>query len=57
MYYYITTRGAKTIGMTSSGSFTADRTRWMTFTDNEAQMPGIPYGATMAGAFVRVDKF
>lgn len=50
MYYYM--RGE--LGMTASGSFTRDQSRWITFTADEATRITRPYGATKTGAFVPV---
>jgi hypothetical protein len=52
-YYYI--KGDR--GMKSNGSFTKDRSKWMTFDQNEVERIGSakPYGATMQGKFVLVD--
>lgn len=42
------------MGMTSSGSFTRDRRRWITFTEHDRlSLEGRrPYGATKRGVFV-----
>ena len=55
MFYYI----YGNMGMTSSGSFTRDRSRWIMFTQNEVQQIGNnrPYSATKQGAFIAVEKF
>jgi hypothetical protein len=43
------------LGMTPSGSFTRDKARWMTFSQNEKDLITAagkrPYGATKDGAF------
>ena len=51
-YYYI----AGAMGMTASGSFTRDKSRWILFCqDDVARLDGQrPYGATKAGVFVPV---
>jgi hypothetical protein len=54
LYYYIS-GFTSTMGMTSSGSFTRDRSRWITFTENEIHIR--PYGATKTGIFISCDKF
>jgi len=54
-YFYI----YGNMGMSSSGSFTRDKNRWMTFSQIEVnQMENnIPYGATKIGLFVLTDKY
>ena len=54
-YYYI----SGLMGMTSSGSFTRDRSRWIVSDENEVNRIGNnrPYGATKRGQWVEVVKF
>lgn len=54
-YYYI--RGK--MGMTSNGSFTRDKNRWITFNKNDVMRIGNnkPYAATKKGLFVDCNKF
>jgi len=56
LYYYISGQS----GMKANGSFTKDKSKWITF-DNEEKRRiedgGKPYGATKVGAFVKTDKF
>jgi hypothetical protein len=54
-YYYIS--GNK--GMTSSGSFTSDRNRWITFNESEIKTIGTnkPYSATRTGLFILTSKY
>jgi hypothetical protein len=51
LYYYV----SGIMGMTSSGSFTRDRSKWITFTENEAH--GRPYGATKTGVYIPCNKY
>lgn len=47
------------LGMTSSGSFTRDRSRWLTFTPEEVQRisaNGRPWGASREGMFVGTES-
>ena len=57
LYYY----ASGPFGMTASGSFTKNRSRWMLFTANEKntmeQQGKKPYGATKNGAFVPTEKY
>jgi len=50
-YYYINGN----MGITSSGSFTKDKTRWITFTENEIY--NRPYNSTKQGVFININKF
>ena len=57
-YYYIS--GNK--GMKASGSFTSDKSSWITFTQDDKESiedspGGRPYGATKMGKFINVNKF
>lgn len=49
------------MGLTGSGSFTRDRSRWIIFTEDEYQRfnntDTRPYGATKRGVFINTDKF
>ena len=53
MYYYV----SGSMGMTSNGSFTKDKSRWIRFTELDKeryQSSGSkPYGATKRGTWVR----
>lgn len=51
-YYYFNGQ----LGMTASGSFTRDKSRWIAFTAVEvSRLEGQrPYGATKQGVFVQV---
>lgn len=51
LFYYV----SGTMGMRSNGSFTRDRSRWITFTETEAH--GRPYGSTRVGAFVPTERY
>jgi len=53
LYYYISGQ----FGITSSGSFTKDRSKWITFTQIEVDRITRPYGATKNGKFVMTTKF
>jgi hypothetical protein len=56
-YYYI--RGI--MGLTSSGSFSREKSRWIIFTEDEYQRfnnaDTRPYGTTKKGIFINTDKF
>ena len=54
LYYYV----YGNMGLTSSGSFTRDITRWITFNENEVLAIGLnrPYGATKQGLFILTIK-
>lgn len=52
-YYYI----HGNMGMTSNGSFTRDKSRWVIFDEAEVKRIVKPYGATKNGLFVECDKF
>jgi hypothetical protein len=54
-FYYI----SGNMGLTSSGSFTRDKSRWINFNQEEVNNIGNnrPYGATKTGVFVDVNKF
>jgi hypothetical protein len=45
------------MGMKSSGSFTKDKSKWITFTSDFIKRLGnnLPYGATKKGTFVSID--
>lgn len=47
------------MGMTSSGSFSRDCTRWIKFDQNDIDTIGDnrPYSATKKGSFISIDKF
>jgi hypothetical protein len=55
LYYYV--KGD--IGMTSNGSFTKDRSRWITFTIAQVNFYGDnkPWRATHKGKFICIDKY
>jgi len=57
MYYYI----FGNMGMTSSGSFSKDKTRWIMFEQSEKdwlESTGRkPYSASRAGMFISVTKY
>lgn len=56
LYYYI----SGTMGMKSNGSFTRDKSQWMTFTEDDVQRCGYsgkPYGATKLGLFISTEKY
>ena len=52
-YYYVSGK----MGMTSSGSFSRDKSRWVKFTKNEAETIKKPYGATKTGRYVRSNLY
>ena len=56
-YFYI----YGTMGMTSSGSFTRDNTRWIIFDEDDKirieSLNGKPYGASKQGIFIDVLKY
>jgi hypothetical protein len=53
-FYYI----SGLVGMTSSGSFTHDRSRWIVFTEEEIfRIQAKPYGAKKKGIFIETSKF
>lgn len=54
-YYYV----SGIMGMTSSGSFSRDKSKWIIFNQNEIDTMGNnkPYGATKRGAFILTSKF
>lgn len=56
-YYYI----AGNLGMTSSGSFTKDKSRWIIFNSLEKEKFEInkikPYSSTKNGIFININKF
>jgi hypothetical protein len=55
-YYYVNNNK----GMSSSGSFTSDKTRWIIFEESEKiyleSVERKPYSATKKGIFVEVTK-
>jgi hypothetical protein len=57
MYVYVKGK----MGMTASGSFTKDQSKWMKFTQTEVNgyrsVNAKPYGATKRGEFIHVDKY
>jgi hypothetical protein len=53
LYYYI----SGLMGMTSNGSFTKDKSRWITFTEEESKRIIKPYAATKAGLYISCNKF
>lgn len=59
-YFYI----SGNMGMKSNGSFTRNRSKWITFTESEKDFilnatfrVNKPYGATKQGLFISTDKF
>ena len=54
-YYYI----SGNMGMTSSGSFSRDRSIWIIFSQNDINtlQNKKPYGATKKGMFININKF
>lgn len=56
MYNYVrATPSGKRLGLTSSGSFSGDASRWIVFSEAERDAIGSkrPYGSTMYGYFER----
>jgi hypothetical protein len=47
------------MGMTSSGSFSRDKSRWIEFSENDVKsLEGKkPYGATKTGLFIETSKY
>ena len=51
-FYYI----SGNMGMTSSGSFSRDKSKWIMFNQNEIGSIR-PYGATKQGCFINIKKY
>lgn len=58
LFNYCKIQSKKTLGMKSSGSFTATRKLWMVFSIHDKrrilEAGGKPYGATMQGFFCEI---